>query len=222
VPLYALRWGTLAGLPRGTGDAGGAVGEAWPLAGALGGSRGRTPERQRKMPFGMPIRPNHGTICVNLTACLVPQLRGSPCRVFSKDTKVLFGPMPRTRGSRQGLFAYPDLVVVCGTMQFHDAAQDVLLNPTGLIEVLSPSTEGFDRGEKFQRYRHWLPTLTDYVLVAQHQPVMDHYHRTAANRWELVAYEDLEARLELEAIGCTVPLAEVYERVEFPSEEEPS
>ena len=164
--------------------------------------------------------PNRSTICVNLTASLVPQLRGSPCRVFSKDTKVLFGPMPRIRGSRQGLFAYPDLVVVCGTMQFHDAAQDVLLNPTVIIEVLSPSTEAFDRVEKFHRYRRWLLTLTDYVLVAQHQPAMDHYHRTAANRWELVAYEGLEARLELEAIGCTVPLVEVYERVEFATSKE--
>src|SRR2546429_2777238 len=91
-----------------------------------------------------------GTMGVTPTASLGPQLRGSPCRVFSKDTKILFGPTPRSRGSRQGLFAYPDLVVVCGTMQFHDAAQDVLLNPTVIIAVLSPSTEGFDRGEKFQ------------------------------------------------------------------------
>ena len=91
-----------------------------------------------------------------------------------------------------------------------------------LLENARTYAEGFDRGEKFQCYRRWLPTLTDYVLVAQHQPVMDHYHRTAANRWELVAYEGLEARLVLEAIGCTVPLAEAYERVEFLSEEEPS
>ena len=163
--------------------------------------------------------PNHGTICVNLTASLVPQLRGSPCHVFSKDTKVLFGPMPRTRGSRQGLFAYPDLVVVCGTMQFHDAAQDVLLNPTVIIEVLSPSTEGFDRGEKFQRYRHWLPTLTDYVLVAQDRPVIDHYHRGDEALWTLQTLEGLEARLHLENIACTVPLAEVYERIVFPQAE---
>ncbi len=159
--------------------------------------------------------PNHGRICVNLTASLVSQLRGSGCEVFSKDTKVLCGPAPSTRGAREGLFAYPDLVVVCGPMQFHDQVQDVLRNPTVIIEVLSPSTEAFDRGEKFQRYRTYLPTLTDYVLVAQDQAVIDHYHRTAAGRWELRPCEGLEVRLALEAIGCTVPLAEVYERVEF-------
>src|SRR4030095_183857 len=100
---------------------------------------------------------DHGTICMKLSISLGLQLRGTPCRAFSKDTKVCCGPY--RAHTREGLYTYPDLVVVCGAMQFHDQAQDVLVNPTLIVEVLSPSTEAFDRGEKFRRYRAWLPTL---------------------------------------------------------------
>ena len=172
---------------------------------------------------------DHGRICVNLTASLVPQLQGTPCEVFSKDMQVRCGPMARAGRSRQGLLAYPDLVVVCGPMQFHDQVRDVLLNPTVLIEVLSPSTEAFDRGAKFRRYRRWLPTLTDYVLVAQDLPVVDHYHRSVeagvawprSAHWEFMTYEGLQATVPLEAIGGTLALSDMYERITFsPSEEE--
>jgi Uma2 family endonuclease len=93
--------------------------------------------------------PDHGRICVNLVSSLLPQLRGTPCEAFVKDTKVRCGPTPRLGQSMQGLFAYPDLVVVCGALQFHDQARDVLLNPTVIVEVLSPSTEAFDRARSF-------------------------------------------------------------------------
>jgi Uma2 family endonuclease len=161
--------------------------------------------------------PDHGRICVNLVATLVARLRGSNCEVFSKDTKVCCGPY--RAHTREGLYAYPDLVVVCGAMQFHGQAEDVLVNPQVIVEVLSPSTEAFDRGERFHRYRRWLPTLTDYVLVGQDRPVIDHYHRAEDGLWMLQTLEDLEARLALETIGCTVPLAEVYERIVFPQAE---
>jgi Uma2 family endonuclease len=164
--------------------------------------------------------PDHGRICVNLTRRLAAQLDGSGCEVFSKDLKVRCGPLPRPGGSLQGLFAYPDLVVVCGTLQFHDQARDVLLNPRVIVEVLSPSTEAFDRGEKFRRYRTWLPTLSDYVLVAQESPLIDHYHRQEVGTWTLQALEGLQAHLHLETIGCTVPLVEVYDRIVFPHAEE--
>jgi Uma2 family endonuclease len=164
--------------------------------------------------------PDHGRICVNLTRRLAAQLDGSGCEVFSKDLKVRCGPLPRPGGSLQGLFAYPDLVVVCGALHFHDQARDVLLNPRVIVEVLSPSTEAFDRGEKFRRYRTWLPTLSDYVLVAQESPLIDHYHRQEEGTWTLHALEGLQAHLHLETIGCTVPLAEVYDRIVFQHAEE--
>jgi Uma2 family endonuclease len=168
--------------------------------------------------------PDHGRICMNLYGSLWPQLRGTSCEAFAKDTKVRCGPTPRPGQSMQGLFAYPDLVGVCGALQFHDEVQDVLLNPLVLLEVLSPSTEAFDRGEKFHRYRRWLRTLTDYVLVAQDCPVIDHYHRADDALWTLRTLEGLEARLHLEGIGYTVPLADVYERLVIPTsaEETPS
>ena len=164
--------------------------------------------------------PDHGRICVNLTRRLAGQLDGSACEVFSKDLKVRCGPMPRTPRALKGLFAYPDLVVVCGALQFHDQAQDVLLNPTVVLEVLSPSTEAFDRGLKFYRYRAWLETLTDYVLVAQDRPLVEQYHQDTSGRWELVTLDRLDASLHLASIGCTVPLADVYARVAFPPRDE--
>ena len=88
---------------------------------------------------------------------------------------------------------YPDLVVVCGAPQFHDAYRDVLLNPTVIIEVLSPSTEAFDRGEKFWRYRTWLPALTNYLLVSQTLPLTEHYVRQANDTWNLTTVSTMEA-----------------------------
>jgi Uma2 family endonuclease len=162
--------------------------------------------------------PDHGRICMNLAATLVPQLRGSDCEAFSKDMKVCCGPY--RAHTREGLYAYPDLVVICGAMQFHGQAEDVLVNPKLIVEVLSPSTEAFDRGEKFRRYRAWLPTLTDYVLVAQDRPIIDYYQRASTGRWELETLEGLDAHVHLTSIACTVPLADVYERIAFPQAEE--
>lgn len=163
--------------------------------------------------------PEHGAICMNLYGSLWPQLRGTPCQAFAKDTKVRSGRLPLPGHSMQGLFSYPDLVVVCGVMQFHDQFRDVLINPSLIIEVLSASTEAFDRGEKFRRYRTWVPTLQDYLLVAQNRPLLDHYHRIEENRWELVPIEGLEASLQLESLHCTLRLADVYDRIIFPPED---
>jgi Uma2 family endonuclease len=153
----------------------------------------------------------HGTICVNLVAELRTQLRGGPCRVFTQNMKVRCGPY--RSGNLEGLFAYPDLVVVCGARQYLDEVQDVLLNPTLLIEVLSPSTATFDRGEKFQRYRDWLPSLQDYVLVAQDQPSVEHFSRTIL--WNSQRLTDTNAVLELASITCHIPLREIYDGVTF-------
>jgi Uma2 family endonuclease len=155
----------------------------------------------------------HADICTNLTMLLASPLRGTPCRVRSKDTKVLSGPLQAD--TRQGLFSYPDLVVVCGTPRYHGAAQDALINPRVIIEVLSPSTQAFDRGEKRERYQAWLATLTDYVLVAQDTPRIEHWHKQPDGAWLVRTIEGLQAALTLESIGVQVTLSDVYERV-FP------
>jgi len=160
----------------------------------------------------------HGDICVNLVGELSSQLRGKPCRVWTKDTKVRSGPDPKPYQTTKGLFSYPDLVVVCGERQYHDQHRDVLLNPAVIIEVLSPSTEAFDRGEKFWRYRTYLPSLASYVLVSQSRPLIDHYLRQPNNEWILSSVSELEGSLYLAPIDCTLRLAEVYDRVNFPGE----
>jgi Uma2 family endonuclease len=161
--------------------------------------------------------PQHGAICMNLSRIVSTQLLGTPCQAFSKDTKIRSGPAIQRSRAPKGLFSYPDLVVVCGEMKFHDAPRHVLLNPTVIIEVVSPATEAFDRGVKWARYQTWLPELTDYLLVSQSQPQIDHFHREAG-KWFYSLVSGLDGNLHLTAINCTLQLADVYDRIVFPAE----
>lgn len=146
----------------------------------------------------------HDTIVGNLGARLHAQLRGTSCRVFTSNMKV--------RTDASGLFAYPDLTVVCGEVGFHDPSRDVVTNPKVIFEVLSPSTEAFDRGKKRIRYQT-VETLTDYCLIAQDEARVEHWTRQPDGRWLVSASQGLDGTLELVSIGCTLPLAELYERV---------
>ncbi len=162
----------------------------------------------------------HGDICVSLTRIISTAILGTPCRALTKDTKVKSGPFANPRRTMKGMFSYPDLVVVCGQPQFHDDYKDILLNPTIIIEVLSPGTEAFDRGGKFLRYRNFSPSLTDYILVAQDRAVIDHFQRQEDGLWLLRTIQGLDSELHLAALGCVLSLREVYDRVEFPPPEE--
>lgn len=159
---------------------------------------------------------NHGHICTNLTALLHAALRGTPCAVLSKDMRVLSG--PQQQESRRGLYSYPDLVVVCGEARMLDDRQDVLLNPRVLIEVLSPSTQAFDRGAKRERYRTHLPSLEEYVLVAQDRAHITRWHKQPDGTWPVAEVEGLQSTLTLPSLDVRLPLVEVYERVVFPPE----
>jgi Uma2 family endonuclease len=161
----------------------------------------------------------HADISANLVAIVVSQLRTTDCRARTKDTKVRSGPAPRGPRPMKGLFSYPDLVVICGEPLYHDEHRDVILNPKVIIEVLSESTEAFDRGEKFQRYQVWNPSLTDYVLVSQSRPLVEHYARQTASTWSYQFYAGLGQSLVMESIGCELRLADIYERVVFSPEE---
>jgi len=159
----------------------------------------------------------HGTICTNLTAEIAHQLKGTPCRAFSKDTKVRSGPLPKSRYGAEGLYSFPDLLVACGEAQYLDEHRDVLLNPKVIIEVLSPSTEAFDRTEKFARYRTYLDSLTDYILVAQSKPLIEHFARDETGQLVIAATAtDLSESVVLNSIGCTLRLVDVYDRIVFP------
>ncbi|MDX2033319.1 MAG: Uma2 family endonuclease [Blastocatellia bacterium] len=162
----------------------------------------------------------HGIISVNLVGLLHGRLRGGPCQPFTKDTKVLAGPAPLAPRSTRGMFAYPDLVIVCGERRYHDSHQDVLLNPTVIIEILSETTKDFDRGEKFERYRTWLPSLAEYVTVQQTRPRIEHHARQATGQWLLTIIDGLDASLPLPALSCSLSLREIFEGVEFPAPEE--
>ena len=149
---------------------------------------------------------SHNRITVNLTSALHAQLKRKPCEPFSGDMRVKVSPT--------GLYTYPDLVVVCGKEQFEDTHLDTLLNPTLIIEVLSDSTEAYDRGRKFEHYRH-LDSLIEYVLIAQHRPHVESYRRQPDHQWLLTECHGLEGTLRLQSIDCDLALAEVYDKVEL-------
>jgi Uma2 family endonuclease len=146
----------------------------------------------------------HNLITGNIFGELRDQLKGRPCEVYSESMRV------RTPGD---LFTYPDVIVVCSEPEFVDGEFDTLLNPTMIVEVLSTSTEGYDRGIKSARYRA-IASLAEYVLVTQSQCHIEHLTRQAnGDHWLLEELSDLNAILELPSINCRLPLAEVYGRV---------
>jgi Uma2 family endonuclease len=147
----------------------------------------------------------HNLIVTNLVRDLATQLLDRPCRVYSNDMRV--------KVEATGLYAYPDLVVVCGDRRFDDEVRDCLINPTFLVEVLSASTEACDRGARSGHYRH-LESLAEYLLVSQHRPQVEHYARQEDGRWLLTDAQGLDAALDLPALGCRLALSEVYRMVE--------
>lgn len=155
----------------------------------------------------------HGDISMNLAGIIQQQLRGTNCRGRIKDTKVKSGILQTRFG--KGMISYPDLVVICGEPEYHDKHKDIVLNPTVVIEVLSYSTEEFDRGVKFIRYRNFNETLTDYILVSQDEAHVEHYLRQPNGDWLLKEYDGLEKKFRVDSINCVLNLAEIYERVEF-------
>ena len=158
--------------------------------------------------------PRHSTINFNLIAEVGAKIKGTRCQGFSPNMKVRSGEQT-IANSIKGLFSYPDLTVVCGQPQLHDKVGDVLVNPKVIFEVLSPSTGDFDRSEKFRRLRTYNESLTDYVLVWQTQPLIEHFERQATGQWLMTEVAGLENELHIASINCRLKLAEIYDRVEF-------
>ncbi|MSQ93299.1 MAG: Uma2 family endonuclease [Gemmataceae bacterium] len=157
----------------------------------------------------------HGIISANAVMSLGTQLKGTPCFVVTKDTKVRSGLGVTSARTTKEMFSYPGILVVCGEPEFFDEEHDIIMNPTVIVEVLSPSTENFDRGEKFQRYRSWNPSLQDYVLIAQTRPFIEHFHRQSDETWNMHEASDLNTAVVLPSVGCTLRLADVYDRIAF-------
>ena len=152
--------------------------------------------------------PGHSLLTANMIVELGNVLRGSGCRVYSSDLKVRSGPTQ---------FVYPDATVICGELHYHDAEADVVTNPCLVVEVLSPSTENNDRGVKWMRYQR-MPTLTDYLLVSQDEPRVEHRHRDEAGEWQSVTYQGQEAEINVPSLNCRIPLRQIYDGIEFASD----
>jgi len=145
----------------------------------------------------------HNLVSGNIYRDLSLQLKKRPCEAYINDMRV--------KAAEANSYHYPDIAVVCGTPQFEDSRVDTLLNPTLLIEVLSPSTEAYDRGGKFAHYRK-ISTLREYLLVTQDQPSIERYVRQG-DVWILTEALGLEASVPLESIDCVLSLREVYDKV---------
>lgn len=153
---------------------------------------------------------NHNKITTNLSGLVWQHLKGKNCENYSNDMRVF---VPET-----GLYTYPDLVVVCGEPQFQDDVFDTLLNPILLIEVLSESTESYDRGKKFQHYRS-IESLQEYVLVAQDEARIEKYVRHGDGFWLLSEAVGFNSEIAFSSIECVIKLNEVYDKIDFSVEE---
>ena len=145
----------------------------------------------------------HTRITADIVTELNNQLRGGECEVISNDMRVKTGP--------RGAYFYPDIVVFCGEPQVEDNVFDTLLNPILVIEVLSPSTEAYDKGEKFRHYQE-LASLQEYILVSQDRVRVEQY-RLIKTQWVQTEFHEPEDVLPLVAIGCKLPLRDIYRRV---------
>ena len=148
----------------------------------------------------------HNLIVGNTFAEIRAQLRGRGCEAYVNDMRV--------KVARTDLYTYPDIAALCGEPQFEDEHVDTLLNPSVIIEVLSPSTESYDRGAKFAHYRR-MDSLQEYVLVSQDTPQVEHYRRTG-DSWVLTELSDLDAELSLASLDCNLALRDMYDGVPFP------
>ena len=153
--------------------------------------------------------PEHNGIKENLSIEVGGRLRGGPCRTYSGDQRVAI--------DETGLFTYPDFVVVCGRPEFHAADRNSLTNPLVVVEVLSDSTEGYDRGAKFRNYQA-RPSIREYWLVSQDRMLVERYVRQPDGDWRLTVFDDPAGDVEFASIPVRLPLASLYLGVEFPDE----
>ncbi len=150
----------------------------------------------------------HNLIGGNFYRLIGQQFVGRACEAYVSEMRVKVSPT--------GMYTYPDVAAACGELRFEDGYIDTLLNPSVIVEVLSPSTEAYDRGEKFAHYRR-LDSLMEYVLVSQDKVRVEHYTRQAGG-WLLTEISDLDGVLRLASIDCSVRLRDIYDKVQFEDE----
>lgn len=147
----------------------------------------------------------HNEVVMSLTFAVMLCLRGTECRAYGSDMRV------RTT---EGNYCYPDLSIVCGKPRFTDIKGDVLLDPVVIMEVLSPTTESLDRGEKLRSYQQ-TSSVKEIVLISQHRRRVERYERQGGGLWLYEALEGEAAVLKLVSCGGEIPLGEFYDRIEL-------
>jgi Uma2 family endonuclease len=151
----------------------------------------------------------HNLIVSNVNGELRERLRAGNCRAVA--------PAPRVSRPNGETYLYPDALVVCGAPSIHGDHRDTITNPRVIVEVLSPSTMDYDRGEKFARYRR-LDSLQEYLLVAQDRPHVEHYVRRDDTSWRFTETDGLDAEIDLPSLDAALPLSEIYLDIAFESE----
>lgn len=151
-------------------------------------------------------RPSHNIVKENLIVQIGMQLLGGPCRTFSSDQRV--------RLTLSGMYAYPDIVIVCGAAQYSEADENSLVNPRAIFEVLSQSTEAYDRGFKFAQYQ-LQPGVQEYVLVSQDILRIERFVRQPDNTWLLTVFTDPDRPFALTSVPATVAMADIYRDVQL-------
>lgn len=154
--------------------------------------------------------PAHSRIATDCLIALGSRLKGKPGRPYNSDL--------RHKVELTGLITYPDVSVICGPLEFAPGTDDTVINPTLLIEVLSQTTEAYDRGRKFLNYQR-IQSLREYLLISQYEPRIEQFIRGEGGQWTWRVTEGMEAVAELPSLGISLPLAEVFAGVEFVSPE---
>lgn len=152
----------------------------------------------------------HNQISTNLIRIIATQILDRGCSVYGTDMRVR---IPNEN------YTYPDVVAICGDEQFEDASEDNLLNPIVIIEVLSRSTEAYDRGAKFEQYQT-IPSFQEYLLVTQEPYRVEHFVRQDVSTWTYFEFRKPDDKVRLDAIGCELLLRDIYYKVKqtFPRE----
>lgn len=148
----------------------------------------------------------HNLISGNIFAAIHGQIRNRDCEVYMNDMRVKVCPA--------GLYTYPDVTVVCDTPQFDDEHNDTLTNPSMIVEVMSESTEAYDRGAKFEQYRK-IESLTDYLLVSQEKRHVEQYVRQAGNSWLFMEFSGPDETIRMESVLCELTVSEIYAKTEM-------
>lgn len=148
----------------------------------------------------------HNRITRNISKALGLQLKGKVCEEFQSDLKI--------KEKISGLFTYPDVVVIRGEPEFYDDEKDVVVNPAVIMEVLSKSTETYDRGFKFELYRR-IEALKDYFMVSQDKISIEYYTRNDDDSWTLKEFKKINQNIEIKSIGCILELKDVYYKVDL-------